>query len=128
MPEVTTCPQCGAKLSRDGPGGSCPACLLALAIDLGADEAESDPSELRTPHSPLRTQTVRYFGDYELLEEVARGGMGVVYRARQVSLNRLVALKMIVAGPLVPPPPAQHVLTPGESAPKRGHPPIRLIH
>src|SRR5262245_47429740 len=125
MTESGLCPRCRVALTADAPAGLCPRCLMGMALELSAEPLESLPAEGADAAIP---ESDRCFGDYELLGRVARGGMGVIYKARQICLNRIVAVKMMLPGLLVSEAEASRFQNEAEVIANLRHPNIVAVH
>src|SRR5688572_2264098 len=117
MSTTRVCPVCGKNLPVDAPKGLCPECLIGQATSARPDARDTSASG-----------KPRKIGEYELLGEIAAGGMGTVYCARQASLNRIVALKMIRSGRLASAAEVQRFHTEAQAAANLAHPNIVPIY
>lgn len=120
------CRHCGGSLDDPLLGGVCARCLARFSLD--ADHGPDITGETELPAAPGALRVGTAFGDYELIEEIAHGGMGVVFKARQRSLDRMVAVKMLLFGGFAERAAFQRFKAEAQNAARLQHPNIVAIH
>lgn len=135
-----TCPDCGAVLPSDAPKGLCPSCLLRsgapggpaagapTATHAGTGAEPHPPHPGQRPPPPPVSEVAPHFPQLEILDLLGHGGMGVVYRARQPHLDRLVALKVLPVDAARDPSFTERFTREARALAKINHPGIVGIH
>lgn len=129
-PQPTVCPRCGAALPADTPQGLCPRCVLSVGLATHTEATgESGPHGTKVlKPAPALEDIAKRFPQLEILECLGRGGMGVVYRARQPKLNRLVALKILAPEKGADPKFAERFAREAQALARLNHPNIVTVH
>ncbi len=125
-PPANTCPQCGAIVATGAPEGLCPRCVAA--VNLCADTAMAGATEVGAQSAPAPDEIAAHFPQLEVIEFLGRGGMGVVYKARQKALGRLVALKLLAPERVEDPKFAERFAHEAKALAALNHPNIVTIH
>ena len=122
---VSTCPKCGSQLAGVSKRGLCPRCLMAEAM--APTQGERTQPATR-PEPPEIAAVQGAFPQLEILEIIGAGGMGVVYKARQTALNRVVALKLLAPHRETEPGFAERFAREAQALAALSHPNIVTVH
>ncbi|WP_339747627.1 serine/threonine-protein kinase [uncultured Rubinisphaera sp.] len=134
MSEAFQCPICGTPLPGNSPSAPCPVCLMKLGLESWTASRAADPANTPTQLSPGRfvpptiEELQPHFPQLELLELIGKGGMGAVYKARQKTLDRIVAVKIINPDAAEDPSFAERFSREARSLARLSHPNIITIH